>query len=377
MLAIMNIGKYSSSGIVPSGSDLFTISANQSLGQAIDFYARKGNTILGLPYMQNTIYRSVDGGATWDTISSPYYLAHIFYSSIEDKFYALELGDENIPQTLHYGESSDGETWTWETLLTNSTAKTHYYGTFIEESNGTIAFDVLKIDATNVSSLASSALATHIRRYTDETETVIGSSMSITASSGTTSISDVYPIFTSNSGKTKTTLIIESWKWVGNTYNVSFQITVGSWGIEREAVYMGTAGYSNGIKCFDSFYNSSKQSSGSSSSTRYFTRSFYSPTARESTWVNYESPRNSDSNLVFEKMYGFFQLGNYYYMAYKHIASTKWYRAGDVQTLIDVATTDVFNKADLIGEPVSEYSIDSKHFLLSMADGKVYLCEAT
>ena len=366
MLAIMNIGKYSSSGIVPSGSDLFTISANQSLGQAIDFYARKGNTILGLPYMQNVIYRSTDGGATWSTVSMSYYVSHILYSPVKDKFYAIELGDENLPATLHYGMSDDGLTWTWETLYTNSTDKIHYYGTFVEEVNNDIAFDLLKVDG--ITSTAS-----HIRVFTDNTEELIGSTYSL----GFGTDRNVYPYITSRHNKTKTAVVIESWNVSTSSGAQLKPITIGSWGVEAESPYIGSAGYCSGVKCFDSFYNSSKQSSSSSGTTKYYTRSFFSPTARASTWVQYDSPLNSNSNLAFEKMYGFFQLGNYYYMAYQHIASTKWYRAGDVQTLIDVATTDVFNKADLIGEPVSEYTIDSKHFLLSMADGKIYLCEAT
>lgn len=372
MLAIMNIGKYSSSGIVPSGSDLFTISASQSLGQAIDFYARKANTILGLPYMQNVIYRSTDGGATWSSVSLPYYLAHVFYSPIKDKFYALELGNENVPQTLHYGVSDDGVTWTWNVLYENSTEKLHYYGTYIEESNNDIAFDILKVDATQVATLNNKAILSHIKVFTDNTEELIGSPHELGSStSGSTSIDDVFPVLTSNSGKTITGFVIESWRWVGTTYYQTKQITIGSWGVEAEAAYSGSA-YMQGVKCFDKFYYTNRSGSSSSYSTNYI----YSPTVRSNTYVVYVTPSRT-SALTFYKIYGFFQLGNYFYMAYQDDNATKWYRAGNIETLIQVAIADTFAKADLTGIPVSEYSLDNKHFILSMADGKIYLCEAT
>lgn len=374
MLAIMNIGKYSSSGIVPSGSDLFTISANQSLGQAIDFYARKGNTILGLPYMQNVIYRSTNGGASWETVSSPYYLAHIFYSSIEDKFYALELGDENVPQTLHYGYSTDGETWTWDTLLTNATAKTHYFGTFIEEVGGEVTFDFLKVDSTSVTKGGDKAYASHIRVYTNNTQQVIGSTyeLTVTEASTGTSVSDFYPLFTTRHGKTKVALTFESWRAVGYQYNVSQRITVGAWGVEVEVAYQGS-GYSEGRKCFDKFYNTGYSVSSGNITYRYD----YSETTRVNTWVNYSNTLASAN--AYNKIFGFFQLGNYFYMAYQRYSNntTVWYRAGDVNSLITVLAGDTFNKSDLTGVPVSEYTLDNKHFLLSMADGKIYLCEAT
>ena len=377
MLAIMNIGKYSSPGVVPSGTDLFTISASQSLGQAVDFFARKGSTILALPYMQNVIYQSTDSGATWSTVSMEYYLSHIFYSPIKDKFYALELGDENVPQTLHYGVSDDGLTWTWNTLYTNSTAKMHYYGTYIEESNNDIAFDLLKVDSTTVNKGTDTATASHIRVFTNNTEAQIGDSCSVTVFnvSSSTTVSDFYPLFNTSHAKTKDACVHGSWKAVGYGYNVVQKITVGSWGV-NEAVGYSANGYSY-IKAFDKFYHSLRTSSGSSSSLRYYTELYCSPTERSNTWVQYTGPRQTSSTLAFTKMYGYFQLGNYYYMAYQDDTVTKWYRAGDIQTLVNAEIANTFYKADLTGVPVSEYSLDNKHFLLSMADGKVYLCEAT
>ena len=378
MLAIMNIGKYSSSGVTPSGTDLFTISASTSLGQAIDFYAKKGNIILGLPYMQNTIYRSADGGATWTSISSPYYLAHIFYSSIEDKFYALEMGDKDT-ETLHYGYSTDGSTWTWDTIYEESTEKIHIYGTFIEEANGTVAFDVLKIDSTNVVGFSYPAIASHLRVFINGTESVIGSTKEVKMNvSGSTAITDMYPALTYRQGKTKSAMIIEDWNATGYQYYGVEPITVGSWGVESEAPYLNQ-GYANGQKCLDNFYSSDQQYSGSSPRT-YFVRIWYSPTGRTNTWTYDLSNPIQDSSKVAEKMYGFFQLGNYYYGAYKVNGSggiTKWYRAGNIDALVKVSMDDTFYKNDLTSEPVSELSLDSKHFLLSMSDGKIHLCEAT
>ena len=363
MLAIMNIGKYSSSGIVPSGSDLFTISASQSLGQAIDFYARKGNIILGLPYMQNTIYRSTDGGATWSTVSMPYYVSHILYSPAKDKFYAVELGDENLPATLHYGMSDDGLTWTWDTLYTNSTDKIHYYGTFVEEINNEIAFDLLKVDG--ITSTAS-----HIRVFTDNTEELIGSTYSL----GFGTDKNVYPYFTYRHNKTKTAVVFESWYINGASGSQLKPVSIGSWGVEAEGKWgTSTDSYSEGNKCFDKFYHTASSASSSNRNYQYQ----YSETSRENTYTIYSktvSPANG-----YNKIYGFFQLGNYFYMAYQRYSNmnTVWYRAGDVNSLIDVLAGDTFNKSDLTGTPVSEFTLDSKHFLLSMADGKVYLCEAT
>ena len=356
----MNVGKYSSAGTVPSGSDLFTIKANQSLGQALDFYARKGNTILGLPYQENTIYKSADGGSTWSTISSPYYLAHIFYSSAEDKFYALELGSESVPETLHYGVSTDGTTWTWNTLYENTTSSIHYYGTFIEDADGSVAFDLLKVDAT------SGVTLSHIRVSTGGAESLIGNAYTFSSSA------DTYPNFAVDSGKTNTTLVIEKWFVVGSS-QATKQVTIGSWGVETESKYNANS-YTSGVKCFDNFYYSNRVSA---SGGLYYTTYFYSPTSRTNTYTQYTSPSRSSADLSFVKYYGFFKLGNYYYMAYQSSNATKWYRAGDIATLIDVAVSDTFNKADLTGVPVSELSLDNKHFLLSMADGKVYLCEAT
>lgn len=367
MLAIMNIGKYSSSGTVPSGSDLFTITASQSLGQAIDFFAKKGNTILALPYEQNTIYRSSDGGATWLSVSMSYYIAHILYSPIKDKFYALELGDKDTTE-LHYGVSDNGIDWTWESLLTISAQYTHIYGTFIEEVGNDIAFDVLKIEPSEAHTQSDAAVLSHIRVFTNGDSEIIGNTAHVGVS--TTPYTDVYwnP---SQGKKTKTALKLNLLYSVGSSTTFSnVYRTIGAWGVDNETAYSGS-GYTS-LKCFDLFYATSQAGSSSNYTTRYI----YSPTTRNGTWVSYQTPTRTQA-LTFDKIYGFFQLGNYYYMAYQDNTATKWYRAGDVTTLINVAIADTFNKADLTGVPVSEYSLDNKHFLLSMADGKIYLCEAT
>lgn len=119
MLAIMNVGKYSTAPLPPGGEVIISKLSSQIVGITPNLFKKHGNTIIGIQYDSPSYVVSTDNGETWQTVITTYILGGCEYSNTLNKWYFIEgsvQGEGGNHVTLHYGYSNDGLSITWSDL---------------------------------------------------------------------------------------------------------------------------------------------------------------------------------------------------------------------------------------------------------------------
>lgn len=345
MLAIMNVGKYVIPSVVPSGENIFRVLNDSALSSNVRFFASNGSRIVGI--VTNGCVYSNDEGMSWSNYHLNYQLAHIAY--LNNTFYAVE--ESGNP--LHYGTSSDGITWTWNTISDVPAGTSTCYGiAVVEETDG------IKINYATQVNTESSACYLSSYFYNLSTSSSYQAGETIQYSSPTSSTR------TFRVSKRNSKAIGDTYLDSGNYYN----FIVGDFGAEE--VSKTNDYFFNCESIGDRFIYGKYVSSGSSTSTKWRREMYYS-----SNGVNWQNVSSDTKFTNTFKPYGFFKVGNTFYLAFtKGNDDAYWVKAGSLLGALNMPDDEIEKVSD-VDLPVSFYAITNKKIVLATTTSHIYTCE--
>jgi len=343
MLAIMNVGKYSSPAIQPSGANVLRVLKDYTASSVVSKFVKTDDIIIALG--NNVIYYSDDDGETWGSVSTTYNLFNVVY--LDDKFYAIE---STADSDLHYGVSDDGITWTWNTIPDTSTSG-KYYGHQITLDGADVRFTFAKI-------IGGTALTYNRFNF------------------GESSSSEMYSYTASSSLITNTFLLKRNSFvicWVTSVSGTNkYGIIASDAGI---SMISSTASYANmwllysSYTACDTFFYADGSTSTSASATAR--RLCFSQNA--TSWQDEASALTyADGN----KPYAYFKIGNAFYLAFMKNGgnSATWARGASVPEIINIASSEITTVSD-VDLPSAVCDIGSKKVLVATKGSHIYLCE--
>ncbi len=348
MLAIMNIGKYTMSGVTPSGMDIFNVLNDSAFSANVKMFCSNGSRIVGL--IANSIIYSDDNGATWNTSLLDYTCGYITY--INDSFYALE--EQATP--LHYGVSSDGVNWTWNILPANSEIDS-------VSACHKIGIDNAGLYITYVGQKSVAEQSTTHLYYSYWIYRPIGGE--------TTQIGNRYYLMNYSSlawKKNDNVITLSGFKTgVSGGYDViqfSLDGVVHEYGNSTTAPHAYSTWLSN-MTC-------GRYSIGEGSTA--VNTSEYRKLSYSDDGFNFQEEQSEQQYAGGMKPYGFFKVGNTFYVAYQYLATNNayWVKAG---SLLDALNIENLTKVSDIGLPYAFYIINSKKIIIATNTAHVFTCE--
>lgn len=349
MLAIMNVGKYVIPSVVPSGENIFRVLNDSALSSNVRFFASNGSRIVGI--VTNGCVYSNDEGMSWSNYHLNYQLAHIAY--LNNTFYAVE--ESGNP--LHYGTSSDGISWTWHTISDVPEGTSTCYGiAVVEETDG------IKINYATQVPVSGSSTSCDLSAYQYNITTSTAQQIGDTARYESQGTSSARP-FSVDSRNSKA--IASSQTYAGRYYG-TFVDDTGAYSLQNadmQSLYNCTS------MCDRFIYTNG--STSSTSSTKYYREVNYSTNG-----MAWQTEKSSVQYKDGFKPYGFFKVGNTFYLAYTLNGGNDayWTKAGSLLGALNLPTDEISKVSD-VGLPVSFYAITNKKIVLATTTSHIYTCE--
>lgn len=349
MLAIMNVGKYSIPSVTPSGTDIFRVIKDSAFTSNIKMFASNGNRILGLT--GGSLIVSDDNGETWSEVLLDYPCDYLIF--INNSFYLLE----KTSQTIHYGISSDGLTWTWNTVPTNSEIDSIVQTHNISISNGRIYCSYVGGKERTVSGVTNTYYSYWIY-YLDgeQSATQIGEEHYLVYNRTT-------PLWKKNSKVVTVTSQTTSGTVAYSLLNFSID------GVKQNDGSTGIAQFiaSAGVLC-DRYFRCSGSTAVNVSAYREVNYS-------DMGWT-YQTEQSANQYAGGMKPTSFFKIGNTFYVAYQYLSSITayWVKAGSLLDALEIPVEELTKVSD-VGLPNSFYIINNKKVLIATTAGHVFTCE--
>ena len=342
MLAIMNVGKYVIPSVVPSGENIFRVLNDSALSSNVRFFASNGSMIVGI--VTNGCVYSNDEGMSWSNYHLNYQLAHIAY--LNNTFYAVE--ESGNP--LHYGTSSDGITWTWNTISDVPAGAVNAYGIATVEEVGNIKINYGIETVTG----SDHYLTAYQYDLTTSTSSIIGDGAKFNIASHV----DINKRISRS---------------IGNGYNYSGHCYATVCGDYGATSYDGVTGsnaysYANGRSICDRIIFGTINQRGSG---KYARELYYSSDGANWQGVNSDVKFTTTTFLP----YGFFKVGNTFYLAFtKGSGDAYWVKAGSLLGALNMPDEEIEKVSD-VDLPVSFYAITNKKIVLATTTSHIYTCE--